>query len=98
MKRDDDGNLTCTLTMTAFIDGMVESFKSHLPDKIVSTPFPEGQVIINDKSTGEEEANEVLEMGYMRACGMVLWAQRTYSIRLSTSVPPVNGAIHRTAS
>jgi hypothetical protein len=76
MKRDDDGNLTCTLTMTAFIDGMVESFKSHLPDKIVSTPFPEGQVIINDMSTGEEEANEVLEMGYMRACGMVLWAQR----------------------
>ena len=76
MKRDKDGHLTCTMTMTAFIEGMVESFKSYLPDKIVSTPFPEGQVIINDKSTGEEEANEVLEMGYMRACGMVLWAQR----------------------
>jgi len=62
--------------MTAFIEGMVETFKEHLPDKKVSTPFPEGQQLFNDQSVSEEEAAQVLELGYMRGCGMVLWAQR----------------------
>jgi hypothetical protein len=49
--------------MTAFIEGMVETFKGHLPDKKVSTPFPEGQQLFNDKSVSEEEAAQVIELG-----------------------------------
>lgn len=76
VERDEQDNVTCELTMTAFIEGMVETFKEHLPDKKVSTPFPEGQQLFNDQSVSEEEAAQVIELGYMRGCGMVLWAQR----------------------
>ena len=68
------------LTMTAFIDGMVEAFKPYLSDEEVDTPFPPKVILTkfnyNNGITSEEETRKFLDQGYMRAVGMILWATR----------------------
>ena len=66
-----------TLTMTAYVDGMVEAFKDDLPNK-VNTPFPEhdkGFLTRSDK-VSDSESELYLKKGYMRMCGLILWAAR----------------------
>jgi len=50
------------LTMTAFIDGMVESFKDYLPTKRIGTPFPESVYLCKDKSISDDESFRLLMM------------------------------------
>ena len=77
---ETSGEHRCELTMTAFVDGMVEAFKSYLDDEEVNTPFPPKVMLTkfdyNNGLTTDEEAKEFLEKGYMRAVGMLLWATR----------------------
>ena len=63
---------TVTLTMTAYVDGMVEAFKDDLPRQ-VNTPFPEhdkGFLTRSDKVT-DAESELYLKKGYMRTCGLI---------------------------
>ena len=66
--------------MTAFIDGMIEAFKDELDEEPVDTPFPPKVVLskfgYNQGSVSPEEVQKYLDKGYMRAVGMLLWAQR----------------------
>ena len=77
---ETSGEHRCELTMTAFVDGMVEAFKPYLDDEEVNTPFPPKVMLTkfdyNNGLTTDEEAKEFLEKGYMRAVGMLLWATR----------------------
>jgi len=86
MTRHDNGEMEIEMSMEAFINGMVEAFKDHLPEANVKTPFPDGlklsrQPIVaaqknDDSDEIDEEIIKVLDKGYMRAVGMILWAAR----------------------
>ena len=85
VKRDSSvnektGEHRVELTMTAFIDGMIEAFKDELDEEPVDTPFPPKVVLskfgYNQGSVSPEEVQKYLDKGYMRAVGMLLWAQR----------------------
>ena len=59
------------------IDGMVEAFKDELPEH-VNTPFPEhdkGFITKNEK-VSDDDVKLYLNKGYMRMCGLILWAAR----------------------
>jgi hypothetical protein len=79
-------------TMTAYVDGMTKAFIHRLPKKNVSTPYPTKSVVSKDDQPPEAEIKEVLEWGYQRACGLVLWAVRrvfkegSYGASMCTSV------------
>ena len=66
------------LTMTPYIEGMVKAFEDHSRPTRVSTPFPTGQAGFFTKSqpVPEEESKRVLDRGYMRLVGMLLWVSR----------------------
>ena len=75
--KDKDGEFSVTMNMTAYVDGIVEAFKDELPDR-VNTPFPEhdkGFITKNDK-VSDDDAKMYLGKGYMRMCGLILWAAR----------------------
>ena len=75
---DNENEFSVDLTMTAYVEGMIQSFSEYDRPKHVKTPFPEGPLgtLIKDKNTSEEEVKEVLGRGYMRLVGMLLWASR----------------------
>ena len=53
---DNENEFSVTLTMTAYVDGMVESFKDELPSH-VNTPFPEhgkGFITRHDEVSDDE--------------------------------------------
>jgi site-specific DNA-cytosine methylase len=64
------------LTMTPFIEAMERSFQQHLPPITASTPFPENTKISKVEEIDSEEIQQVLQLGYQRAVGMLLWAAR----------------------
>ena len=75
------------MTMQAFIEGMVESFATHLDDKKVSTPFPEKTFISKDKSKiTDEEAKKYLDLGWQRLVGCLLWCARNVFVERSLGV------------
>ena len=55
---------------------MVEAFKDHLPKSDPSVPFPQGKYLWKSPKPDPAETAEILAMGYQRAIGMLLWAQR----------------------
>ena len=75
--KDESGEFSVTLTMTAYIDGMVEAFKDELPDH-VNTPFPEHDkgFITKSEKVSDDDVQLYLNKGYMRMCGLILWAAR----------------------
>lgn len=68
--------MSVNLTMTAFIDSMVETFKPHLMNRRIHTPVPDKVFLYNKKREQDEEARRVLERGYQNLFGMLLWAAR----------------------
>ena len=81
VKREDvrkDGEFSVELTMTSYIDGMVKAFEEHHRPSKVSTPFPTGIDGFFTKATDvpKEESTRVLDRGYMRLVGMLLWVTR----------------------
>ena len=69
---------TLTLTMSSYIDTVVNLFEEHIPNKTTkTTPFPETVFLSKlDKSVTDDEAKRVLERGYQKAIGCLLWIAR----------------------
>ena len=65
---------TMELTQTAYIDGMCRAFSEDIKNFTPVAPFPPGLMLT--KAADPEEAQEVLDKGYLRAVGMLLWATR----------------------
>jgi len=63
-------------TMTAFIQSIHDSFKQHMINAAVNTPFPEKLRLSKDTAPDETESAKVIAQGYQRAVGMLLWAAR----------------------
>ena len=68
-----DGHDKVTVSMTAFVDGMVKSFEEHLPKTNPDTPFPAKKWLYQTDASAEE-SKEVLDLGYQRIVEMLLWA------------------------
>ena len=76
-----DGEMEVELTMTPFIEGMMEAFKDYRTSRKKSTPVPEGlqitrQLKKRDSAALEAKAKEIINRGYQRLLGMLLWAAR----------------------
>ena len=82
-----DDRETVTLTMTAYIDTIVELFKEHIPTKHKETPFPETVFLSkDDKSVTDDESKRVLARGYQRVMGCLLWIARNVYCMCLTGV------------
>ena len=71
--------MTVTLTMQAFIEGMVSAFPELLIKRAVETPLPPGMFLHKRTKTStedEQESKEILQAGFQRLFGMLLWAAR----------------------
>ena len=55
---------------------MAEAFRDNIPACNPPTPFPPGKKLWKSKNPDPAEVKEVLDLGYQRAVGMLLWAQR----------------------
>ena len=64
------------MTMTPFIEAMERSFSEHMKPGAASTPFLESTKISKLEEVDSEEVKQVLQLGYQRAVGMLLWAAR----------------------
>ena len=92
MKTDDVLNETSIeLTMTAFIDGLYNTYQKHIEDyKIgkVDTPFPVKCFVSKgdrDKIT-DEESKKFMDMGFQSLCGGLLWAARNVYAECMTGI------------
>ena len=68
--------MVCELSMDAFVQGMYDSFKEHANNRIVYTPLPDNCFISMNTKTTQQEADRVLDRGYQRLFGQLLWAAR----------------------
>jgi hypothetical protein len=74
---DKEGNVeSCELDMIAFVEGMYEAFKQHMPAKIPTDPVPPKLFLSKGDEISEEESAAVIKAGYQAAVGMALWAVR----------------------
>ena len=64
------------MTMTPFVEAMVKSFHEHIKLGAANLPFPENACISKLDEPDTSEVSEVLNLGYQRAVGMLLWAAR----------------------
>ena len=67
---------TMEMSMEAYVTGMCEAFKDYIPNTHPEAPFPPGKYLWRSKKPDPAECKEVLDLGYQRAVGMLLWAQR----------------------
>jgi hypothetical protein len=73
---EDDNEMSVHLTMTAFIDSMAETFKTHLINRRIHTPIPDKVFLHKGTKVAEEETRRVKERGFQNLFGMLLWAAR----------------------
>ena len=74
---DQDGRVeSVECDMIAFIEGMYEAFKEHMPIKKVNDPAPPKLFLSKGDKTEPGESERVLAAGYQAAVGMLLWAVR----------------------
>jgi len=62
--------------MIAFIEGMYEAFKEHMPKKKMNDPAPPKLFLSKEDKTEPGESERVMAAGYQAAVGMLLWAVR----------------------
>ena len=55
---------------------MVKSFHEHIKPGAANLPFPENACISKLDEPDTSEVSEVLNLGYQKAVGMLLWAAR----------------------
>ena len=67
---------TIECTMTPFIQGAVEAFKRYILPTDVKTPYPENVKLSKLDNPDDTEVKQVIDMGYQRAVGIILWAAR----------------------
>ena len=75
---DNEDEFSVELTMTAYVDGMYGAFAEFDKPKHVSTPFPAHAAghISRFDDVDVSEIKAVLDRGFMRLVGMLLWASR----------------------
>jgi site-specific DNA-cytosine methylase len=74
---DEKGKVeSCELDMIAFIEGMYDAFKQHMPVKIPVDPVPPKLFLSKGDAISEAESAAVIKAGYQAAVGMTLWAVR----------------------
>ena len=74
---DSAGRVTeCNMDMIAYVEGMAEAFKEHLPKGTMREPVPKGTFISKIDTVTDQEAQAVLDAGYQVAVGMLMWAVR----------------------
>ena len=73
---DDKRLLSITLTMTAYVKGMANAFRDRLPKRNVNEPFNPKSRVCKDMEVDPAESKLVLEAGYLKGVGLVLWAVR----------------------
>ena len=70
-------DVSVELTMTPYVEGMYNAHKEFINAKHrPQTPFPHGLMLSHMDVVPETESQAVLDRGYMRAVGMILWAAR----------------------
>ena len=74
--RLNEGKNSLKMDMSAYIKGMCDAFKDHILRSDVPAPFPPGKILFRSKEPDKMEVEEVLKLGYQRAVGVLLWAQR----------------------
>ena len=75
----EDGTKECELKMTAFVDGMMETFKEWKTEKTMHTPVKEDLFIskpVKLDASSEAKAKEIIARGGQTLLGMLLWAAR----------------------
>jgi hypothetical protein len=74
---DGQGKVTsCDQTMEAYIKGMAEAFREHLPQKAVQSFLPPKTNLSKYDKPPDLEIQECQAKGYNRAVGMIVWAVR----------------------
>jgi hypothetical protein len=74
---DSDGKVeSCEQTMEAYIRGMADSFREHLPTKTVQSFLPPKTSLSKFEKPPELEVKGSQDKGYNRAVGMIVWAVR----------------------
>ena len=77
LSHDSEGKVTeCNMDMIAYVEGMAEAFKEHLPNGTTREPVPKGMFISKIDIVTDQEAQAVLDAGYQVAVGMLMWAVR----------------------
>ena len=77
LQHDDNGKIkSVDVTMPAFIQGMADAFKDHIPEASIDIPFPDKMRLDKKDAIDDKEVEEVKALGYQRAIGMILWAAR----------------------
>jgi len=71
-----DGIRKYHMTMTAYVEGMYETFKDEMTSHEPRTPFPHGLSLHKSDCESDEESQEILDKGYMKIVGMLLWCAR----------------------
>ena len=72
--------MTVELTQTAFIEGLAVNFPEHVWKRRITTPLPEkfmlDELVDPKDPKREEEAKQVIELGYQKIFGSILWSAR----------------------
>jgi len=77
VKYGTDGKVeSCECDMIAFIEGMHETFREHMPAKLTNDPAPPKMFLSKEDATEPGESERVIKAGYQAAVGMLLWAVR----------------------
>ena len=71
--------MTVTMTMQAFIEGMASAFKDYILKRDIDTPLPPN-LFMHKQTTKTDDTREttrkILDRGFQRLFGMLLWAAR----------------------
>ena len=77
---EDKDNMICEMKMTAFIEGMADVFSQYIQKKDKHTPVKEDMFIHKpikgDNLEAETRAQELIEQGFQKLLGSLLWAAR----------------------
>ena len=74
---DDQGIIINVIhKMPTFVTGMGEAFQQYLPKEIARGPYPEKSSLNKDNYGAESEAADIIDRGYQRAVGMLIWSIR----------------------
>lgn len=71
---DDGGIKSMNMSMEAYAEGMYNAFSQHVPLKTIHTPCDPSLILSLTNDSIQAEHKRVLERGYQRAVGMLLWA------------------------
>ena len=80
LTEDSDGRWQITMTMTSYIQDMVNAFSSDLKqafgNRKVKTPFPENTILTKAIEPREGEVSDNIKRGYQRLIGSLMWCVR----------------------